>query len=390
MFRCRSSTPRAGVSAFAQCPRARAFLPAFRPYTMRSSGPRFQFTAAPLPPHRTATPKHSAELIKSLRAMGEFLLDSNLIRNYAVNGCHSEAELRKKVHAEAVHLQAALKKWAEANPKVGVKNNFRVLVPLQVYQATIAKLAGQEVSDLKSLQTMLTAAMQIILFPKEAREAKELLNEMKGKQDEMSSSRNATSPTACREQETRKAPAIAPHPPHHAEETTRSVPIPIVAQPLCSVLPKCCQSSHVVTDRICWALTAGCSYCGRVPHCHTVNRPVLLANFTKSHCNSRIRSQTQVKRFGTLNGPIRPNAIARLTQRRAAHVRHFPPCCPAPTVALIAPHPQEAVCAPTFYSDCLLVACISCSRSTPSNGLCILGPISFLCPHDFHPCVQLG
>jgi len=109
---------------------------------------------------------------------------------------------------------------------------------------------------MKSLQTMLTAAMQIILFPKEAREAKELLNEMKGKQDEMSSSRNATSPTACREQETRKAPAIAPHPPHHAEETTRSVPIPIVAQPLCSVLPKCCQSSHVVTDRICWALTA--------------------------------------------------------------------------------------------------------------------------------------
>jgi len=240
---------------------------------------------------------------------------------------------------------------------------------------------------MKSLQTMLTAAMQIILFPKEAREAKELLNEMKGKQDEMSSSRNATSPTAFREQETRKARAIAPHPPHHAEETARSVPIPIVAQPLCSVLPKCCQLSHVVTDRICWALTAGCSYCGRVPHCHTVNRPVLLANFTKSHCNSRTRSQTQVKRFGTLNGPIRPNAIARLTQRRAAHVRHFPPCCPAPTVALIAPERRPA---PTFYSDCLLVACISCSRSTPSNGLCILGPISFLCPHDFHPCVQLG
>jgi len=352
MFRCRSSTPHAGVSAFVQCPRARAFLPAFRPYTTRSPGPRFQFTAAPLPPHRTATPKHSAELIKSLRAMEEFLLDSNLIRNYAVYGCHSEAELRKKVHAEAVHLQAALKKWAEANPKVGVKNNFRALVPLQVYQATIAKLAGQEVSDLKSLQTMLTAAMQIILFPKEAREAKELLNEMKGKQDEMSSSRNATSPTACREQETRKAPAIAPHPPHHAEETTRSVPIPIVAQPLCSVLPKCCQLSHVVTDRICWALTAGCSYCGRVPHCHTVN-----------------------------------HAVARLTQRRAAHVRHFPLCCPAPTVALIAPERRPA---PTFYSDCLLVACISCSRSTPSNGLCILGPISFLCPHDFHPCVQLG
>jgi hypothetical protein len=345
MFRCRSSTPHAGVSAFVQCPRARAFLPAFRPYTMRSSGPRFQFTAAPLPPHRTATPKHSAELIKSLRAMGEFLLDSNLIRNYAVNGCHSEAELRKKVHAEAVHLQAALKKWAEANPKVGVKNNFRALVPLQVYQATIAKLAGQEVSDLKSLQTMLTAAMQIILFPKEAREAKELLNEMKGKQDEMSSSRNATSPTAFREQETRKARAIAPHPPHHAEETARSVPIPIVAQPLCSVLPKCCQSSHVVTDRICWALTAGCSYCGRVPHCHTVNQ-----------C------------------------------RRAAYTTARGPC---QAFSTLLPGP-DGYPAPTFYSDCLLVACISCSRSTPSNGLCILGPISFLCPHDFHPCVQLG